>query len=364
MLTEHVGTVSGNAFALFLKSQRRWANPPLDPSARDAFRTACSTHSFDAGKCCLPHGSYLVNLASEDTANAERAYTSFLDDLRRCEELGISLYNFHPGSAGTSSVDGSISRLAGLLTRALKETKTVTPTLETMCGQGTTIGGSLTQFRDIIAQIPAEYRSRIAVCVDTCHSFAAGYDLRSRSAWDAFMDEFDATIGLKYLRAFHLNDSKTPLGSHRDLHANIGTGFLGLRAFHNVMNDERIDGIPMILETPIDRPVAGASPTENGKGKGKKAPKSSVETKDDLQVWAREIKLLESLVGMDVDGEEFAKLEAELADEGRAEREVHQAQFDKKQGEAKKKEDKVKQKDLKSMFAKGAKKGKTEKSEE
>lgn len=373
--TNRLRLYSGNAFSLFLKSQRRWANPPLDPSARDAFKAACQTHNYDASKCCLPHGSYLVNLASEDAGNAERAYSSFLDDLRRCEELGISLYNFHPGSAGSSDMEESMGRLAKALTRALKDTKTVIPTLETMCGQGNTIGGSLSQFRNIIAQIPTEYHSRVAVCVDTCHSFAAGYDLRSREAWDAFIAEFDATIGLRFLRAFHLNDSKTPLGSHRDLHANIGTGFLGLRAFHNLMNDERLNGLPMILETPIDRPVIAAatssSPSEapeaaKGKGKGKKAPKSSAETKDDPGVWAREIKILESLVGMDTDSKEFRELEAALAEEGKAERAVHQAQFDKKQLEAKKKEDRAKQKDLKSMFAKkgGGKKGKKQEEEE
>ncbi|KAI5290029.1 hypothetical protein KEM54_002620, partial [Ascosphaera aggregata] len=271
---------------------------------------------------CLPHGSYLVNLAQDDPAKAKQAYNSFVDDLKR------------PGAAGKTTLESAIGRLSKALTRALEETTTVTPTLETMCGQGTVIGGYLSEFRDIFRQIPEEYHSRLGICLDTCHSFAAGYDIRTKEGWDAFMTEFDETIGLKYLRALHLNDSKTPLASHRDLHANIGTGFLGLRAFHHVMNEPRLQGMPMILETPIDKTSpAAAKPTE------------------DLGIWAEEIKLLESLIGMDIDSDHFKSLEKKLSDIGKAERAKYQAQFDKKQEEAKRKEDRAKQRNLKDMFA-------------
>ncbi|EFQ96864.1 DNA-(apurinic or apyrimidinic site) lyase 1 [Nannizzia gypsea CBS 118893] len=330
----HIG---GNAFALFLKSQRKWDNPPLQDENRDLFKKACVDNNYDAAKHILPHGSYLVNLAQEDPAKATVAYNSFLDDLRRCEALGIKLYNFHPGATNKTSLESSLSRLAKALISALDATKTVIPVLETMCGHGTTIGGPLSHFRDLFALIPESYHSRLGVCVDTCHSFAAGYDLRSPAGWDKFMTEFDETIGLKFLRAWHLNDSKTPLGSNRDLHANIGTGFLGLRAFHNLMNDKRVEGMPMVLETPIDRPIEGAGAGAKGK-----------KTTEDKSVWAKEIKLLESLIGMDAESKEFFDLEAKLADEGKEERAKHQAMFDKKA-----KEKAGKSKDIRSMFGKG-----------
>ncbi|KLJ12806.1 AP endonuclease 1 [Blastomyces silverae] len=365
----HIG---GNAFALFLKSQRKWENPPLQNEHRDQFRQLCSDYSYDASKYVLPHGSYLVNLAQEDPTKAKQAYNSFLDDLKRCEELGIKLYNFHPGATNQTTLESSLSRLAQALISALKATTTVVPVLETMCGHGTTIGGSLSHFKALLALIPDTYRSRIGICVDTCHSFAAGYDLRSPSSWNNFMEEFDKEVGLQYLRAFHLNDSKTPLGSRRDLHANIGTGFLGLRAFHNLMNDKRLEGIPMILETPIDRPAKPDAETATGqpddeygvckddhstetttkkknsgakKGPAKKAKPGKPVMIEDKSVWAKEIKLLESLIGMDTESEEFLRLEAELAEQGKEEREKHQAMFDKKRDKE------AKQKDLRDMFA-------------
>lgn len=288
-----------------------------------------------------------------------------MDDLKRCEELGITLYNFHPGTANQTSHSSAISRLANALTKAISETSTVVPVLETMCGSGTTIGGSLSDLSSVIALIPPEYRSRIGICIDTCHSFAAGYDLVSPAGFQAFMTEFEEKIGTKYIRALHLNDSKAPRGSKRDLHANIGTGFLGLRAFHNVMNEKRFEGIPMILETPIDRPDPtwqGPSATSNGAAEGeeteendeesdfssdsemetKKKPKKAKSKKsvkaasqkpptiEDKSVWAREIKLLESLIGMDPECAEFRELEARLSEEGRAERERIQAQHERK----------------------------------
>jgi AP endonuclease-1 len=252
-----------------------------------------------------------------------------------------------------STLESSLSRIAKALIKALDSTKTVIPVLETTCGHGTSIGGPLTHFRDLFAMIPKSYHDRLGVCLDTCHTFAAGYDLRTPKGWSAFMEEFDKLIGLKLLRALHLNDSKTPMGSKRDLHANIGTGFLGLRGFHNVMNDRRLEGLPMILETPIDRPAATvkkdnqasdseaeeASDEETkppAKG-GKKKPAKSARAKpskpamvEDKSIWAREIKLLESLIGMDTESEEFLSLERQLADEGREERAKHQALFDKK----------------------------------
>jgi AP endonuclease-1 len=316
----HIG---GNAFALFLKSQRQWASKPLEPENRDRFRRLCTEHGYDAASHVLPHGSYLVNLAQEEPAKAAQAYDAFLDDLHRCESLGIKLYNFHPGTSGTSTPAQAISRIAAALNKALSATSTVVPVLENMAGSGTVIGSTFASLAGVISQIKPEFKHRIGVCIDTCHSFAAGYDLRTPESFSAVLANFDSTVGMSYLKALHINDSKAPLGSHRDLHANIGTGFLGLRAFHNVMNEPRFENLPLILETPIDRP----DPSDP---KGKK-------TIEDKSVWAREIKLLESLIGMDAEGKEFKKLEKELSDKGKAERVKMQAQFEKKVEAEKKK---------------------------
>lgn len=232
-----------------------------------------------------------------------------------------------------------------------------------MCGHGNTIGGSLLHFKDLLALIPPEHHSRIGICIDTCHSFAAGYDLVSPQGFKAFLSEFDQLIGLKFLRALHLNDSKAPRGSKRDLHANIGTGFLGLRAFHNVMNEPQFEGLPMVLETPIDRAQAEveaeagmeASDEDNEEESGKKKKKptkgpkrpasAGPPTVPDPGVWAREIKLLESLIGMDPEGEEFRSLEAKLAEEGREMRKKMQEQFERKIEAERKKEEKAKAKE-------------------
>ncbi|KEF52173.1 AP endonuclease 1 [Exophiala aquamarina CBS 119918] len=334
----HIG---GNAFACFLKSQRKWENPPLQNSNRDAFRKALIEHKYDGMKHVVPHGSYLVNLANADKDKVEQSYDAFLDDLRRCEALGIKHYNFHPGGAGTGSFDEAIKRLAGNLNRALSETSTVVLLLENMAGHGTLIGGRFSDLRDVIAQIKPEFRPRIGVCIDTCHAFAAGYDLRTPEAFEKTMQEFDDVVGMQYLKALHLNDSKAPLNSHRDLHQNIGLGFLGLRAFHSVMNEPRFQGLPLILETPSERPDP-KDPT-------------SKKTIEDKSVWAKEIKLLESLIGMDPKGDEFLTLERELSNKGKKERQEMQAKFDEKQEKERKKMAKERergQKSLTDMFGK------------
>ena len=309
--------IGANAFALFLKSQRRWTSPPLAEEARAQFGALARRHGYDAARHVVPHGSYLVNLAQADAAKARQAYDSFVDDLRRCEALGIALYNFHPGSAGGESMAAACGRIAARLNEAHRATSSVVTLLENMCGSGNVVGSRFEELRDVIAQV--DDKSRVGVCLDTCHAFAAGYDLRTPEAFARTLAEFDRVVGLKYLRALHLNDSKAPFGSHRDLHANIGTGFLGLRAFHNVMNHDALQGLPMVLETPIDEKGPDGKVVEN------------------RQIWADEIKLLESLIGMDVDSPEFREREAELQAKGAAERKRIQEQVDKKaQKDAKK----------------------------
>jgi AP endonuclease-1 len=338
----HIG---GNAFALFLKSQRKWENPPLKDESRDAFLQACAEEKYDAASHVLPHGSYLVNLAQKDEEKAKQAYDAFLDDLHRCEALGITYYNFHPGAAGKEPLEEAIGRVSAQLNRALAETKMVTPVLENMCGSGSIIGSRFSDLRDIIAGVKPEFRSRVGVCIDTCHAFAAGNDLRTPKTFKKVLEEFDTVVGIKYLKALHLNDSKAPFDSHRDLHQNIGLGFLGLRGFHNVMNEPRFQDMPLILETPCDR----------------KDPEDSTGKKliEDKSIWSREIKLLESLIGMDADGAEFKKLEKELSDQGKADRVKMQKAFDDKNEKASKKIAKEKEKGQKSladMFGGGKKK--------
>lgn len=288
---------------MFLKNQRKWQSPALDPEHAALFADGCGKHSIHPGECCVPHGSYLVNLAHPDEERKKQAYDSFYDDLTRCHKLGIKLYNFHPGNANATTREGGIKLIAEAINKAHKDPATgeVMPLLETMASLGNTIGGTFKDIADIIQHV--EDKDRVGVCLDTCHVFAAGYDLRTAEAYAETMEKFDEIIGLQYLKALHINDSKAPLSSHRDLHARIGTGYLGLRAFHNIVNDERLHGLPMVLETPID------VKDEDGK------------KIEDKSVWAREIKMLEQLVGMDVNSEQFKKWEADLHEEGAGERE-------------------------------------------
>ncbi|KAF3928211.1 hypothetical protein AA313_de0206774 [Arthrobotrys entomopaga] len=302
--------IGSTAFALFLKSQRKWESPPYKPSNITTFKKMTKETGYDPRRHMLPHGSYLVNLAQKDKEKAKLAYTGFIDDLKRAESLDIGLFNFHPGSTLGEPREEALQRIADALNRAHKETSFVKTVLETMAGQGNVIGCKFEDLRDIIALI--KDKSRVGVCIDTCHSFSAGYDLRSPKTYRAVMKSFDDIIGFKYLSALHLNDSKAPFNSHRDLHQNIGLGFLGLSAFRNVMNTKEFHGIPMVLETPLEG--------------------------DDVSMWAKEIKLLESLVGLGPDDPKFLTLEKEYADKGAAERKAVLDKLNKKEDEKAEKE--------------------------
>jgi AP endonuclease-1 len=248
--------------------------------------------------------------------------------LQRCEQLGIKLYNFHPGNTGGDTKKAACARIAAQLNKSHKATTSVITVLENMAGAGNVVGSTWEDLRDIIELV--DDKERVGVCIDTCHAFAAGHDLRTPETFKATMDAFNKIVGAKYLKAFHrkfpsnvltaasnpnmtiVNDSKAPFGSNRDLHANIGTGFLGLGAFHSIMNDDSFCNMPMVLETPIDK--------KDEKGK----------TIEDKQVWADEIKLLEGLIGMDRDSKEFTELEIELQAKGASERAKIQDQVDRK----------------------------------
>lgn len=266
--------VNGKAFACFLKSQRKWTSPPLTDADVSKFNEKALEFSFDR-KFILPHGSYLINLASPDPEMREKSFDNFIDDLKRCHRFGITLYNFHPGSTvGKCSVSQSLEYIAESINRAHSLVPDVIVVLETMAGQGNVIGSKFEELRDIIAKI--QDKSRVGVCIDTCHIFSAGYDIRSKKAYDKTMEKFESIIGFKYLKGVHLNDSKTGFNEGKDRHENIGKGKIGLNTFKYIMNDPRFDNIPMVLETP-------ASESES------------------TEIYSKEIELLYSLIESDAD---------------------------------------------------------------
>uniref|UniRef100_A0A8C4QL98 Si:ch211-141o9.10 n=1 Tax=Eptatretus burgeri TaxID=7764 RepID=A0A8C4QL98_EPTBU len=244
-------TESGSrAFGLFLGSQRTWKTKPLEPECADKFRKACCDHGFSPGSI-LPHGSYLLNCGSSVAETYKKSCAALVEELQRCEQLGLVLFNFHPGSTcGQIEVDACLDRIATAIDGAHAATHSVISVIENMSCQGNTVGGRFEDLRGIIDRV--RDKTRIGVCFDTCHAFAAGYDISTAEGLRCVLDEFDQIVGLKYLKAVHLNDSKGKLGCHLDRHENIGKGYIGLAGFRAIMNEPRFDHLPMILETPFD----------------------------------------------------------------------------------------------------------------
>ena len=241
-------SIGANCFGLFLRSQRQWNSKPLEEATVVSFKAACEQHGF-LPNSILPHGSYLLNLGSPDEETLAKSKVSLVDEMTRCQRLGISLYNFHPGSTcGKIPVEDCLRRIADGINLALAKTEGVTAVIENMCCQGGTVGGKFEDLRGIIDLV--NDKSRVGVCLDTCHAFAAGNDLRTKEGYERMMSEFDDKVGLQFLRGIHLNDSMGKLGCHLDRHENIGKGKIGLEAFRCIVNDPRLRGIPMILETP------------------------------------------------------------------------------------------------------------------
>ncbi|XP_028332413.1 uncharacterized protein LOC114481639 isoform X2 [Gouania willdenowi] len=240
--------MGGQSFALFLGSQRSWKRSPLDPTAANKFRDQCSQHGFHSAHI-LPHGSYLMNCGSPKKDVFEKSQALLVDELRRCSLLGLSLYNFHPGSSlGTITTEQCVDKIAAAINHAHRQTPAVVTVLENMSGQGSTIGGKFLELKSIIDKVRDQ--SRVGVCLDTCHAFAAGYDLAAEGGVAAMLDEFHQVVGLGFLKAVHLNDSKGKLGSNLDRHEDIGKGQIGITAFRDIVNEPRLDNIPLILETP------------------------------------------------------------------------------------------------------------------
>ena len=239
--------IGATAFALFTKNQRQWKGKPLTDEAISAFKQACKTHGFGPEQI-LPHDSYLINLGHPEAEGLAKSRAAFLDEMQRCEQLGLTLLNFHPGShLNKISEAECLSRIADSINEALADTRGVTAVIENTAGQGTNLGWRFEHLAEIIDQV--EDKSRVGVCIDTCHAFAAGYDLRTRDATQATLDELGKVVGFEYLRGMHLNDAKSAFASRVDRHHSLGKGNIGLDAFSTIMRDERIHGIPMILET-------------------------------------------------------------------------------------------------------------------
>ena len=239
--------IGADAFAMFVKNQRRWDAPPLSAEEITAFKDALKQSGIRA-EHVLVHDSYLINLGHPREAEREKSLNAFMDEIRRCEALGLRLLNFHPGShLNEMSAQVCLDNIAESLNFAITNTAGVKLVLENTAGQGSNLGYDFAQLAYVIGKI--SNKDRIGVCIDTCHAFAAGYDLRSPQAYERTMSEFDRAIGYKFLSGMHLNDTKNELGVRKDRHESLGRGFLGLAAFENIMNDQNIDEIPLILET-------------------------------------------------------------------------------------------------------------------
>lgn len=237
-----------NAFALFTRNPTRWKSKAIPEKEAEAFRENCTRLGFTPD-VILPHDSYLINLGSPEPEKLAQSREAFLDEMHRCEQLGLTMLNFHPGShMRMIDDDDCLKIIAESVNGALAETSGVTAVLESTAGQGSNLGYRFEQLARIIELI--DDKSRVGVCVDTCHTFAAGYDLVSDEGYDRTWHEFDSVIGFNYLRALHINDSKKGVGSRVDRHAPIGKGELGSIFFARLMADQRFDNIPLILETP------------------------------------------------------------------------------------------------------------------
>lgn len=255
--------IGATAFALFTKNQRQWVAKPLTEENISAFKLNCEKYGY-LPKQILPHNSYLTNLGHPEKEALQKSRDAFLDEMQRCEQLGLDRLNFHPGShLNKISEDECLGIIAESVNLALEQTKGVIAVLEITAGQGTNLGYSFEQLRKIIDGV--DDKTRVGVCIDTAHAFSAGYDLKTESGFEKTFQEFDEIIGFDFLKGMHLNDSKKEFASRVDRHDSLGKGTLGLDVFRRIMNDSRFEDIPLILETP------------------------------DVDLWPQEIELLKSM---------------------------------------------------------------------
>lgn len=240
--------IGATAFALFTKNQRQWKAAPLSEKSIELFKERCAEYGYTP-KQILPHDSYLINLGHPEGEGLEKSREAFFDEMKRCEQLGLDRLNFHPGSTLKKiSEEECLTLIAESINMALDRTRGVIAVIENTAGQGSNLGFRFEQLAYIIDKV--EDKSRVGVCIDTCHSFAAGYDLATASGFTETFEYFDQVVGMKYLKGMHLNDAKKELGSRVDRHDSLGKGMLGIEPFKWIMQDGRFDGMPLILETP------------------------------------------------------------------------------------------------------------------
>ena len=239
--------IGAKAFALFTKNQRQWKAKPLDEATIEKFRDNLHQSGIDA-KHVLPHDSYLINLGHPEDDKRQKSLEAFVDEVKRCEQLGLDKLNFHPGShLKKIDEEACLDRIAEAMNVTLDRTEGVTLVIENTAGQGSNLGYRFEHLAYLIDK--TEDKSRVGVCLDTCHMFTAGYDIRTQEAYEETMKAFDEIVGFEYLRGMHINDSKPPLGSRVDRHHSLGCGEIGWEAFRYIMNDPRMEDIPLILET-------------------------------------------------------------------------------------------------------------------
>lgn len=256
--------IGATAFALFTKNQRQWVAKPLTEKSIELFKERCEEYGYKPHQI-LPHNSYLTNLGNPDPEALEKSRNAFLDEMQRCEQLGLDRLNFHPGShLNKTEIDACLAQIADSINWTLEKTNGVIAVLENTAGQGTNLGHTFEQLAQIIDRV--EDKSRVGVCIDTAHALAAGYELRTKEAFEDTFAQFDEIVGFKYLKGLHLNDSKKEVGTRVDRHDSLGKGVIGLDLFKFIAADPRFDGLPMVLETP------------------------------DQEKWAEEIELLKSFV--------------------------------------------------------------------
>ena len=242
--------IGAKAFALFTGSSNRWASKAISEEETERFKANCEAGGFSPAHI-LPHDNFLINLGSPDPQKLEMSRKSFINEMRRCSQLGLTMLNFHPGShLKEIPVDDCLDLIAESINISLDQTEGVTAVIESTAGQGSNLGYEFGQIAHIIDKV--EDKTRVGVCVDTCHTYSAGYDLRSEEGYAKTWNDFDRIIGAGYLRALHLNDDKRELGSRIDRHEEIGKGTLGEEFFIRLVNDPRFDNMPLILETPND----------------------------------------------------------------------------------------------------------------
>jgi deoxyribonuclease-4 len=244
----NAAAIGARAFALFTKNQRQWSAAPLSETSIRQFRAACQRLGF-APRHILPHDSYLINPGHPEKEALQKSRDALVDEMARCEQLGLDRLNFHPGGTlGQISEDECLRRVAESINIALNNTRGVTAVIENTAGQGSAVGYRFEHLATIIDRV--EDKSRVGVCIDTCHAAAAGYDLTTEEACVRTFDQLERTVGFRYLRGMHLNDMKKETGSRVDRHAPLGEGTLGLTVFRHIARDPRVDDLPLILETP------------------------------------------------------------------------------------------------------------------